>query len=257
MPTPPTLDHPTLAHVKAAFPDVTFHASEFRGQTTLVVPADIDAPMLVSGGPILLEPESDYCVVMRVAPGSKAFAGWAVTSDTTHQGPLLLYGDQFSSNGGGSWAGPFSNRLLTELVGRQRNLDFEAGWDFDDCLPYFKRMESFEGGGKRSVLEALAAEFPDARLHFFEDRFSTLDRIRDLARTDRREQRARTARQARCGRWLGGAASGSEEAVRGRIQQPTGGGERGRDMSVDSPTVRQHFIEAREVAAAASRRAGT
>jgi NADH-quinone oxidoreductase subunit C len=37
--TNPTLDHPTLARVKAAFPDVRFLASEFRRQTTLVVPA--------------------------------------------------------------------------------------------------------------------------------------------------------------------------------------------------------------------------
>lgn len=34
----PTLDHPTLPIVKAAFPDVKFLAAEFRGQTTLVVP---------------------------------------------------------------------------------------------------------------------------------------------------------------------------------------------------------------------------
>ena len=38
MPTP-NLDHPTLPVVKAAFPDVKLLASEFRGQTTLVVPA--------------------------------------------------------------------------------------------------------------------------------------------------------------------------------------------------------------------------
>jgi NADH-quinone oxidoreductase subunit C len=34
----PVLDHPTLPIVKAAFPDVRFKASEFRGDTTLVVP---------------------------------------------------------------------------------------------------------------------------------------------------------------------------------------------------------------------------
>jgi NADH-quinone oxidoreductase subunit C len=34
----PNLDHPTLPRVKAAFGDVKFLASEFRGQTTLVVP---------------------------------------------------------------------------------------------------------------------------------------------------------------------------------------------------------------------------
>jgi NADH-quinone oxidoreductase subunit C len=36
----PNLDHPTLPRVKAAFPDVQFLASEFRGQTTLVVPRE-------------------------------------------------------------------------------------------------------------------------------------------------------------------------------------------------------------------------
>jgi len=35
------LDHPTLPLVKAEFPDARFFATEFRGQTTLVVPADI------------------------------------------------------------------------------------------------------------------------------------------------------------------------------------------------------------------------
>ena len=32
-----SLDHPTLKHIKKAFPDVPFKASEFRGMTTLVV----------------------------------------------------------------------------------------------------------------------------------------------------------------------------------------------------------------------------
>ena len=36
----PTLDHPTLPLVKAAFPDVKLKATEFRGQTTLMVPAE-------------------------------------------------------------------------------------------------------------------------------------------------------------------------------------------------------------------------
>lgn len=36
----PTLDHPTLARVKSAFADVKFLASEFRGQTTLIIPSD-------------------------------------------------------------------------------------------------------------------------------------------------------------------------------------------------------------------------
>ena len=41
-------------------------------------------------------------------------------------------------------------------------------------------LEAFEKAGKRSVLKALADEFPDAQLHFFEDRFVTLDKIRDM-----------------------------------------------------------------------------
>lgn len=36
----PTLDHPTLPLVKQKFPDVKFLATEFRGLTTLVVPAE-------------------------------------------------------------------------------------------------------------------------------------------------------------------------------------------------------------------------
>ena len=36
-------------------------------------------------------------------------------------------------------------------------------------------LESFEGGGKRSVLERLAVECPDRQLHFFEDRLATLE----------------------------------------------------------------------------------
>ena len=45
MPTPtPNLDHPTLPLVKDAFPDVKLMATEFRGQTTLVVPAALCSP---------------------------------------------------------------------------------------------------------------------------------------------------------------------------------------------------------------------
>ncbi|TVQ53973.1 MAG: NADH-quinone oxidoreductase subunit C [Phycisphaerales bacterium] len=36
----PNLDHPTLPLVKEAFPDTSFRATEFRGQTTLIVPPD-------------------------------------------------------------------------------------------------------------------------------------------------------------------------------------------------------------------------
>ncbi len=37
----PHLEHPTLPLVKAAFPDVKFKATEYRGQTTLVVPPEM------------------------------------------------------------------------------------------------------------------------------------------------------------------------------------------------------------------------
>lgn len=40
MPAAPHLDHPTLPVIKAAFPDVKFLATEFRGQTTLIVPKE-------------------------------------------------------------------------------------------------------------------------------------------------------------------------------------------------------------------------
>ncbi|MDY7109230.1 MAG: NADH-quinone oxidoreductase subunit C [Planctomycetota bacterium] len=36
----PNLDHPTLARVKAAFSEVKLLATEFRGQTTLIVPPE-------------------------------------------------------------------------------------------------------------------------------------------------------------------------------------------------------------------------
>jgi len=44
--TTPTLDHPVLKAVKAAFPSKKFRATEFRGQTTLIVePADLHEVM--------------------------------------------------------------------------------------------------------------------------------------------------------------------------------------------------------------------
>ncbi len=36
----PTLDHPTLPLIKSAFEEVKFQATDFRGQTTLIVAAD-------------------------------------------------------------------------------------------------------------------------------------------------------------------------------------------------------------------------
>lgn len=41
MPEAPRLDHPDLPIVKAAFPSARLLATEFRGQTTLVVPVEI------------------------------------------------------------------------------------------------------------------------------------------------------------------------------------------------------------------------
>ena len=42
----PTLDHPTFAAVKAAFPDKRIRGAEFRGQSTLIVdPADLHEVM--------------------------------------------------------------------------------------------------------------------------------------------------------------------------------------------------------------------
>ena len=38
--TAPQLDHPTLPLLKAAFPDVKMSAAEFRGDTTVIVPAE-------------------------------------------------------------------------------------------------------------------------------------------------------------------------------------------------------------------------
>lgn len=40
MPTAPTVDHPTFKIVKDAFPGVKFRATEFRGQSTLIVEPD-------------------------------------------------------------------------------------------------------------------------------------------------------------------------------------------------------------------------
>lgn len=40
MPKAPNLDHPTLTLVKERFPNAGFRATEFRGQSTLIVPPD-------------------------------------------------------------------------------------------------------------------------------------------------------------------------------------------------------------------------
>lgn len=38
MSTAPTIDHPSIAHIKGAFADLSIQATEFRGQTALIVP---------------------------------------------------------------------------------------------------------------------------------------------------------------------------------------------------------------------------
>ena len=53
----PSLDHPTFARVKAAFPDARFLATEFRRQATLVVaPADLHKVLRY----LRDDPECDY-----------------------------------------------------------------------------------------------------------------------------------------------------------------------------------------------------
>ena len=48
-----SLDHPTLKHIKKAFPDVPFKASEFRGMTTLVVQGEQPGEPVVVGTALL------------------------------------------------------------------------------------------------------------------------------------------------------------------------------------------------------------
>lgn len=67
-------------------------------------------------------------------------------------------------------------------------------------------LESFEGGGKRSVLEKLAVEFPDHTLHFFEDRLATLETLRNtsLARLYLVDWGYNTASERACAQAAGG-----------------------------------------------------
>ncbi len=60
---PPTLDHPTLPLVKAAFPQVKLKATEFRGQTTLILPPEhLHAVMRF----LRDDPDSDYAFLSDV-----------------------------------------------------------------------------------------------------------------------------------------------------------------------------------------------
>lgn len=71
--------------------------------------------------------------------------------------------------------------ITTKEARFTRTLVEHAGLDVpaDRIYP----LEAFESDGKGSVLEALAHEYPKARIHFFEDRFRTLDGLRHLPRT--------------------------------------------------------------------------
>ena len=62
--------------------------------------------------------------------------------------------------------------LPPKRIAFTRALISRAGLRVDPDRVY--ALESFEGGGKRSVLARLRDEFPDATLHFFEDRIKTL-----------------------------------------------------------------------------------
>ncbi|MDX2130984.1 MAG: NADH-quinone oxidoreductase subunit C [Planctomycetota bacterium] len=62
--TPPTLDHPTFKVVKDAFPSKRFKATEFRGQSTLIVePADLHEVMAF----LKADPRCDYNFLSDVA----------------------------------------------------------------------------------------------------------------------------------------------------------------------------------------------
>lgn len=62
--TTPTLDHPTFKLVKGAFPGKKFRATEFRGQSTLIVePADLHEVMAF----LKSDPRADYCFLSDVS----------------------------------------------------------------------------------------------------------------------------------------------------------------------------------------------
>lgn len=62
--TTPTLDHPTFKLVKEAFPGKKFRATEFRGQSTLIVePADLHEVMAF----LKSDPRADYCFLSDVS----------------------------------------------------------------------------------------------------------------------------------------------------------------------------------------------
>lgn len=59
----PTLDHPTFKLVKEAFPSKKFRATEFRGQSTLIVePADLHEVMAF----LKADPRAEYCFLSDV-----------------------------------------------------------------------------------------------------------------------------------------------------------------------------------------------
>ncbi|MBX3357248.1 MAG: NADH-quinone oxidoreductase subunit C [Phycisphaeraceae bacterium] len=62
-PAPPVLDHPAFKLVKEAFPDAAFRATEFRGQSTLIVePGDLHKVMAF----LKQDPRANYCFLSDV-----------------------------------------------------------------------------------------------------------------------------------------------------------------------------------------------
>ena len=59
----PELDHPTLTRIKEAFPQATFLATEFRGQSTLVVPREVMRDVMTY---LRNEPECAYDFLSHV-----------------------------------------------------------------------------------------------------------------------------------------------------------------------------------------------
>lgn len=96
MSSKPHLDHPSLPLVKAAFPDAQFLASEFRGQTALVVPREWQHRVLRF---LHESPECDYDFLSDVTavdylnyPASQParFAVVYLLTSTTHNRRLTV-----------------------------------------------------------------------------------------------------------------------------------------------------------------------
>jgi len=90
------LDHPTLPRVKRAFPGIALKATEFRGQTALIVPAENAHQMLRF---LRDDPECDYNFLADVcgvdylnypAPALGRFAVVYVLRSYTHDRLLIV-----------------------------------------------------------------------------------------------------------------------------------------------------------------------